>query len=82
MDKKAADDRAHDLAASIYVELVARNTEISQDSVKLTASAANIASLSLKLSEAFLQAEEQAILAKVPAKAHSLEGDDIAKWSK
>jgi hypothetical protein len=80
MDKKASEDRAHQIAVRIYVELVARNAEITQDSVKLKASAANIANLSFKLSEAFLQAEAEAILAREPVKAHALHVDDIAKW--
>ena len=75
-----ADDRAHDLAVKIYVELVARHTEVTQDSVKMAASASNMAALSLKLSDAFLQAEEAAIAAKEPKKASSVQGEDIAKW--
>ena len=75
-----ADDRAHDLAVRIYVELVARNTEIAQDSVKLNASAGNMATLSLKLADAFLHAEEEAIVSKVPKKATGVEGDALAKW--
>ena len=75
-----SDDKAHDIAVKIFVELVARNTEISQDSVKLGASASNMATLSLKLADAFLQAEEAAIVAKEPKKVTSVGGDDIAKW--
>ena len=75
-----ADDRAHDLAMRIYVELVARNTEVTQDSVKLNASASNMATLSLKLADAFLLSEEAAIVAKEPKKASAVQGDDLAKW--
>ena len=75
-----SDDRGHNLAVRIYVELVARNTEIAQDAVKLNASAANMASLSIKLADAFLEAEEAAIVAKVPKKATGVQGDDIATW--
>jgi len=82
MDQKATADRAHDIAVRIYVELVSRNTEISQESVKLTASAANIATLSLRLSEAFLQAEAEAIAAKAPVTKFTVKGEDIAAWSK
>ena len=74
------DARAHDLAARIFVELVARNTEVSQESVKMNASAAHLASLSLKLAEAFLKAEAEAIAAKAPVQNYSLKADDIAKW--
>jgi len=74
--------QAHDIAVRIYVELVARNTEIHQDSVKLTASAANMAMLSLRLSDAFMQAEAEALVQKEPKKAHALQGEDIASWMK
>jgi len=76
-----SDDRAHELAVKIYVELVARNTELTQDSVKLGASAANMASLSLKLADAFLAAEGAAIIAKEPKKAHAVQAEDIARWT-
>jgi len=80
--KSAPADRAHEIAVKIYVELVARNTEITQESVKLTASAANIATLSLRLSEAFLQTEADAIAAKAPVTKYTVQGEDIAAWSK
>jgi hypothetical protein len=82
MEKRSAADRAHDIAVGIYVELVARNTEITSESVKLTASASNIAALSLKLADAFVKAEEEAILAVAPKKATGVQGDDLAKWMK
>ena len=82
MEKQSPEGRAHEIAMRIYVELVARNTEITHESVKLAASATNIANLALKLSDAFLIAEAEAILAKEPVKGHTLQGDDIAKWSK
>jgi hypothetical protein len=73
-------NRSHDLAVRIYVELVARHTELADGKVKMAASAANIATLSLKLSEAFLEAEAEAIAAKAPVKDFKLGTDDIAKW--
>lgn len=82
MEKRSSADRAHDIAVGIYVELVARNTEITSESVKLPASAANIASLSLKLADAFVKAEEEAILAVAPKKATGVHGDDLAQWMK
>ncbi|HEX5129346.1 MAG TPA: hypothetical protein VFV90_06350, partial [Usitatibacter sp.] len=72
--------RGHDLAVRIYVELVARNTELADGKVKMAASAANVAILSLKLSEAFLEAEAEAIAAKAPVKDFKLGTEDIAKW--
>ena len=74
-------DAAHDLAVRIYVELVSRNTQLEEGSVKLSASAANMATLSLKLAEAFLQAEAQAAAAKEPVKNYKLGADDIASWA-
>ena len=84
MDKeqKESGDRAHDIAVRIYVELIARNTEITQDSVKLGASATNLATLSLRLSEAFLKAEAEGIAAQAPVTNYKLQADDIAKWTK
>ena len=81
-ESKPSADRSHELATRIYVELVARNTEVVEGSVKMAASAANIAKLSLQLSEAFLRAEAEGIAAKEPVKDYKLGGDDIAKWMK
>lgn len=77
MDKQ---DMARDIAVRIYVELVARNTEVAHDSVKMAASAQHLATLSIKLSDAFLEAQEAAALAMAPKKATGVQGDDIAKW--
>jgi hypothetical protein len=82
VEGKPSGNAAHDIAVKIYVELVARNTEITPESVKLTASAANIATLSIKLAEAFLQVEHEAILAREPVKNHNLDGADTAQWLK
>ena len=82
MESSGKVDKAHDLATRIYVELVARNVEVTQESVKLSTSAANLATISLRLAEAFLQAEAAAEIAKEPTKKHTLEGADIASWSK
>jgi len=75
-------DLLHDLAARIYVELVSRNTQLEEGSVKLSASAANMATLSLKLAEAFFLAEGQAAAAREPVKNYKLGTDDIAAWGK
>ena len=80
--KQQPANRAHDLAVRIYVELVARNTAFPDGSIKMATSAANLATLSLKLAEAFLEAEAQAIAAKEPVKDYKLGADDIAKWMK
>ena len=71
---------AYDIAVRIYVELVARNTVITEGAVKMGASAANLAALSLKLAEAFVTADEEATAAKAPITTYKLEGSDIASW--
>jgi len=78
----SAANQAHDIAVKIYVELVSRNTELAEGSVKLAASAANMATLSIKLAEAFLEVEAAAILAREPVKNYKVDSDDIAKWTK
>ena len=72
----------HDIAVRIYVELVARNTNITDGAVKMGASAANLAALSLKLAEAFMQAEAEATAAKAPVVKQKLEDSDVAGWLK
>ena len=71
-----------DLAVRIYIELVARNTQFVDGSVKMAASAANLATLSLKLADAFAQAEVEFTDAKAPVSTYKLGGDDIAAWMK
>jgi len=75
----------HDVAVRIYVELVARNATIAEGSVKMAASAANLASLSLKLAEAFMHAEADAVAAaaaNAPVRSTKLEDSDVASWLK
>lgn len=73
---------AHDIAARIYVELVARNAQVAEGSVEMAVSAANLAEMSLRLAEVFTQAQSAATAAKEPMKDYKLDGDDIASWSK
>ena len=84
MEKKdaVAVTPVHDLAVRIYVELVGRNTQITEGAVKMGASAANLAVLSLKLADAFLQSEQEAIDAKAPITTYKLQGSDIEAWLK
>ena len=81
-EKKEVTSLSHHLATRIYVELVARNTTIIEGSVKMSASAVNLAVLSLKLAETFIAAEDQAILDKAPITTYKLEGSDIEAWLK
>lgn len=82
MEKKETAAPVYDIALRIYVELVARNTEIKDGAVKMAASAASLAALSLKLAEAFVQADAEATAAKAPVTTYKLEGADIAEWTK
>ena len=82
MDKNQAAAPANDLASRIYVELVSRNTEINEGAVKMKASAANLAALSIKLADAFAEAQREADAARAPVKSYKLEGADIGEWSK
>ena len=80
--KVAASISVYDVAVRIYVELIARNTVVSEGAVKMGASAANLAALSLKLAEAFVQADADATAAKAPVSTYMLEGADISEWLK
>src|SRR6185369_687473 len=82
MEKKEADALTNDLAIRIYVELIGRNTQITESGVKMNSSAANIAALSLRLADAFLKADEEATAAKAPVTTYKLDGKDIAAWTK
>jgi hypothetical protein len=82
MEAKPLPDLTFDLAMRIYVELVARNTDLSEGKVKMAVSAANLAILSIKLSESFMEAQGDAIAAKAPVKDFKLGSDDIARWQK
>ena len=82
MEKQTDSGRTRDLAMQIYVELVVRNTEVNQGAVKMGASAENLATLSMRLSEAFMKTEADAILAKEPVKNYAPGSDDFAKWTK
>jgi hypothetical protein len=81
-DRKVVMPLAYDVAVRIYVELVARNTVITEGAVKMGASATNLAALSLKLGEAFVQADVDATAAKAPITTYNLEGQDMAAWIK
>jgi hypothetical protein len=79
--KEAAGAPHYELATRIYVELVARNVQIVDGQVKMAASPANLAGLSLKLAEAFVQADAEATAAKAPVTTYKVSGDDIAAWT-
>ena len=82
MEKKHAAGVQHDLAMRIYVELIGRNTQVTENGVTMSASAVNLAALSLKLAETFEKSAEEAEAAKAPVTTYKLEGSDIAAWTK
>jgi hypothetical protein len=71
------------LAAQIYVELVTRATAVTETSVKMTASAENIAKLSFRLASAFQNVEEGLNAESLPKNQDFvLDSQSIASWSK
>ena len=75
-------DLTHDLAMRIYVDLVARHAQVADGAVKMAASATSLADMSLKLAEAFMQAEAKDVASKGPDKDYKLNAGDIASWTK
>ena len=73
----------NELASRIYVDLIGRTIVLGEGSVKMPVSAENLAKLSLKLAEAFVQVEKDIHDAAAPVKpAYKLDADDIAAWMK
>jgi len=72
-----------DLAATIYADLVGQALVLSEQSVKLSTSAENLAMLSFKLAVVFQQVEDQLNADSLP-KNQDFQVDvaSIAKWSK
>lgn len=73
---------AGELAARIYVELVARASHVAEGKVLFAANAREMAALSLQLADAFLEVEETIAAGKRPKAAFSLDAADVASWSK
>lgn len=72
-----------ELASRIYVDLVSNAVSIGENSVKMTASAENIAKLSFQLAEVFQQVEDGLNSANMPKNSGFRPGaDDIAQWMK
>ena len=72
-----------DLAANIYVGLIGQSVAIADNSVKMTASAENLAKLSFKLAQAFQGVEDELNSANLPKNQNfKLEASDIAEWDK
>jgi hypothetical protein len=80
---KKPEPKSNDLASRIYIDLVGRTIVLAEGSVKMPVSADNLAKLSIKLAEAFAQAEQDHADAAAPVKAaYKLGADDIAAWMK
>ena len=73
---------AYDLASRIFVELVARYTEVKDGAVKMSAPPAALAALSMKLADAFTAATDEADNAKVGALTKKADSPDIGAWMK
>ena len=75
--------KVRDLAASIYVDLVGRSVNISQNGVSLGTSAENLAKLSFKLADAFQAIEDELNAESLPKNPNFKLGvEDIAQWTK
>ena len=72
-----------DLAEKLFVELMARNIQFAENSVKTTVSAENIAKLSFILAETFLHTQDTLNADNLPKDpTFKLGADDIAGWMK
>lgn len=75
--------QVRDLAANIYVGLIGQAVGVSDNAVKMTTSAENLAKLSFKLAQAFQVVEEELNSANLPKNpSFKLEAADIAEWAK
>lgn len=72
-----------DLAERIYTDLVGRSVLLGDGSVKMTASAENLARLSFMLAETFLTVQDALNADNLPKDPNfKLSGNDIASWMK
>jgi len=71
------------LAERIFVDLVGRTLSFADGSVKMTASAENLAKLSFMLAETFLTVQDALNADNLPKDPNfKLSGNDIASWMK
>ncbi|HUL57415.1 MAG TPA: hypothetical protein VLT60_10475 [Usitatibacter sp.] len=72
-----------DLAEKLYVDLIGRNVVITEGSVKMAASAENVAKLCFKLAESFLTVQDGLNAENLPKDpTFKLGVEDIAGWMK
>ncbi len=71
------------LAERIFVDLVGRSVSLPEGSVKMAASAENLAKLSFMLAESFLAVQDALNADNLPKDPNfKLSGNDIASWMK
>ncbi len=73
---------AYDLAQQIFVELIARHTEVKDGAVKMSAPPAALAALSMKLPDAFTVATDEADNAKAGPPTKKADAPDTGSWMK
>jgi len=72
-----------DLAEKLFVELMSRNIQFAENSVKTTVSAENVAKLCFILAETFLHMQDTLNADNLPKDpTFKLGADDIAGWMK
>jgi hypothetical protein len=71
------------IAERIFVDLVGRSVSLADGSVKMAASAENLAKLSFMLAEVFLTVQDTLNAENLPKDPNfKLSGDDIVNWMK
>lgn len=71
------------LAERLYVDLMGRNVAFTENAVKTTVSAENVAKLSFILAETFLRVQDDLNAENLPKDpTFKLGADDIAGWMK
>lgn len=86
METKPFKLELREAALKIYVELVARNVQITPERVAMGTSAENLARLAFKLSEAFEQVQDDLNAENVEAtrkrESFTIGVNDLAAWNK
>ncbi len=82
MDAKPFKLGLRDVASRIYVELAAQGVQISEDGVKMKASAENLARLSFKLAAAFESVQDELNAENLPRDPNFVMNEEaMAKWA-
>jgi hypothetical protein len=82
MDAKPFKIDLREAALRIYVELAAREVQVTPEGVTMTASAENLARLAFKLSSVFQQVQDDLNEANMPKNSGFVMSEqDVAAWS-